>query len=98
VATGMEKLLAIKELYLDLLVVVGTVIENPTQANIEAAILAINAGTYTGVFVPRLNYSLDGKSVSWSQFHAQLMSLLKEINTLIQQESLCWVVTSRARP
>jgi hypothetical protein len=88
---------AAKLLYSQLLILVGAVIQNPTQANIDAAVSAINAGTYSGVVVPRLNYSLDGKAVSWDAYYAQLTALLKSLNELIQAEALPFVISSRAR-
>jgi len=95
--TVLDNLNAAKVLYSQLLVLVGTVIQNPTQANIDAAITAINAGTWSGVLTPKLNYSLDNESYSWTQYYAQLTSMLKDINQLIQAEAMPFVVTSRAR-
>jgi len=84
-------------LYSQLLVLVGTVIANPTQANIDAAITAINNGTYTGVIAPKLNYSLDGKSVQWQSFYQWLTEAIEKIDAAIQRAAMPFVVVSRAR-
>jgi len=92
-----QNLIAAKQLYSQLLVLVGTVIANPTQQNIDAAITAINKGTWTGLLQFRLNYSLDGESYQWADFYSRLLDAIKEINALIQAEAMPFVITSRAR-
>jgi len=91
-----SNLYAAKQLITQLMVSVLTVIQNPTQANIDAAITAINLGTWAGAILPKLNYSLDGESYQWESYYAHLVDSLAKINALIQAESLPWVVTSRA--
>lgn len=95
--TVLDNLNAAKVLYSQLLILVGTVIQNPTQANIDAAVTAINNGTWSGVLTPKLSYSLDGKSVQWQAYYQALIDMLAKINALIQAESMPWVITSRAR-
>jgi hypothetical protein len=98
VNTVLQNLLAAKQLYSQLLVLVATVIQNPTQANIDAAVTAINQGTWPGLLTFKLNYSLDGESYDWMAWWAHITTTLKDLNELIQAESMPWVVTSRARP
>ena len=81
---------------LQLLVLVGTVITNPTQANIDAAVTAINAGTWGGLLQFKLDYSLDGESYNWGAWQQHIMATLEMLNKLIQAESLPFCVTSRA--
>jgi len=93
----MANLLAAKELYSSLLVSVGLALSSPTQENIAAAVAAINAGSYTGTFLPKLNYALDGESYQWQSYFQWLTDAIAKINALIQAESMPWIVTSRAR-
>jgi hypothetical protein len=93
----LDNLQAAKLLYSQLLVLVGTVIQNPTQANIDAAITAINQGTWSGVLTPKLDYTLDGEGYNWVAWQKHITEQLEMLNKLIQQESLCWVQVSRAR-
>ena len=95
--TVLDNLNAAKELYSSLLISVGLAMQNPTQANIAAAVADINAGSYTGTFLPKLNYSLDGESYQWQSYFQWLTDALAKINALIQAESMPFVVTSRAR-
>ena len=87
---------AAKQLYSQLLVLVGTVITNPTQANIDAAVTAINTGTWPGLLQFKIDYSLDGESYNWAAWQAHIMTTLEQLDKLIQAQSLPWVVTSRA--
>ncbi|HMF12676.1 MAG TPA: hypothetical protein VKE94_10235 [Gemmataceae bacterium] len=93
----LDNLNAAKVLYSQLLILVATVIQNPTQANINAAVDAIHAGTWSGILTPKLSYSIDGESYQWQAFYQTLTSMLKDLNILIQQESMSWCITSRAR-
>jgi hypothetical protein len=94
----LQNLQAAKLLYSQLLVLVGTVIANPTQANIDAAVTAINQGTWPGLLTFRLNYSLDGESYDWVAWWAHIIETLKELNALIQAETMPFITVSRARP
>lgn len=81
-----------------LLVVVTLAAKNPTPANIDAAVTAVNSGTYTGQLVPRPTYSLDGENYDWAGYLQTLTDAMAKINDLIQRESLPYVVRSRVRP
>ena len=81
-----------------LLTLVTLVASDPTQANIDAAVTAINAGTYTGTLVPKPTYTLDGESYDWAGYLNTLTDAMAKINDLIQRESLPWRVRSYARP
>ena len=93
----MSNYLAAKQLYSQLLILVGTAISNPTQANIDAAVTAINQGTWPGLLQMRMDHSLDGESYNFVAWWNHIVETLEKLNALIQAESLCWVVTSRAR-
>jgi hypothetical protein len=72
--------------------------KNPTQQAIDAAVTAINTGTYSGPLVPKPTYTLDGESYDWGAYLSQLTTALEKINDLIQRESLPWRVRSYASP
>ncbi|HMF13566.1 MAG TPA: hypothetical protein VKE94_14705 [Gemmataceae bacterium] len=95
--TVLQNLQAAKVLYSQLLVLVGTVITNPTQANIDAAITAINNGTWSGVLTPKIDYTLDGEGYQWGAWQQHIMEQLEKLNALIQAESMPFCVVSRAR-
>lgn len=47
-----------------------------SQANIAATLASITAS-------PKPSYSIDGQSISWTEYHAMLVAQLKELNLLI---------------
>ena len=96
--TVLENLKAAKQQISQLLVVVTLAATSPTPQNLDAAITAINAGTFTGALVPKPNYSLDGESYNWADYQETLTRQLAALNDLIQKESMPWIVRGRARP
>lgn len=96
--TVLQNLQAAKQNVSQLLVLVTLAVQNPTQANIDAAVTAINSGAYAGAMVPKPDYSLDGESYSWAAYQETLTRQMAALNDLIQKESLPWIVRSRARP
>lgn len=96
--TVLQNLKAAKQNISQLLVVVTLAARNPTPATIDAAVTAINSGTYAGNLVPRPSYSLDSESYDWPGYVKSLTDALAAINDLIQRESLPFIVRSRARP
>lgn len=49
------------------------------KANLAATLASITAA-------PKPSYSIDGQSVSWSEYHAMLVAQIKLLNDLIQVE------------
>lgn len=94
----LNNLKAAKQNITQLLVVVTLAANKPTPANIDAAVTAINNGTYTGPLVPKPTYSLDGESYNWGEYLQTLMDALEKIDQAIMRNSLPWIVRSRARP
>lgn len=81
-----------------LLVLINTVIQNPTPANVDAAVTAIHNGSWAGLYQWKINYSLDGESYSWQQGRDGLIKAIKDTNEMISTLSMPWVSYSRARP
>jgi hypothetical protein len=96
--TVLENLKAAKQNVSQLLVAVTLAAANPTPANVDAAVTALNSGTYTGNLVPKPTYSLDGESYAWGEYQEILTRQLAALNDLIQRESLPFRIRSYARP
>lgn len=96
--SNLQNLQAAKSLLTQLLVRVNLVIANPTQANIDAAITAINEGALSGQLAAKPDYSLDGESYNWNAYKDSLIKNIADLNQLIQAESMPWMVRSRSRP
>lgn len=45
---------------------------------------------------PKPSYSVDGKSYSWTEYQAFIITQMKELKCLIQQEDEPFIVRSRA--
>ncbi len=97
-ASNLDRLQALKALYLQLLLQVQLALATPTPANIDAAVAAVNNATATNPLVPRLQYSLDGESYDWAGYQSMILDQIPKLNALIQAESLPWCIVSRARP
>jgi hypothetical protein len=72
---------------------VATNLENLQTA--KAGLLAKLADLAT-TSAHKPNYSVDGQSVSWGEYHAMLTKQVEAINTLIQNEQP-FIVVSRGR-
>ena len=96
--TVLANLQAAKANLSQLLVIVTLAAQNPTPGNVDAAVTAINSGTYSGALVPRPTYSLDGESYNWAEYMTALLDAQEKIDQAIQRNSLPWIVRSRARP
>lgn len=94
----LNNLKAAKQNISQLLVVVTLAANNPTPANIDSAVTAINSGTFAGPLIPKPTYSVDGESYNWAEYLTTLMNTLAALNDLIQKESMPWVVRSTVRP
>lgn len=97
-ATNLQRLQAAKTNCIDLLLVVQLAANNPTPANIDAAVSAINGATYSGPLVPKPDYSLDGESYQWASYAENLTRQIAALNDLIAREALPWRIRSYARP
>lgn len=96
--TNLQRLQAAKSNCIQLLLVVQLAANNPTPANIDAAVTALNSGTYAGNLVPKPDYALDGESYQWAAYAEALTQQIAALNDLIQCESLPWRSRSYARP
>lgn len=79
--------------YSQLLVLAQMVIANPTQSNIDAAVLA-SQGTQ---LVAKLDYSLDGESYSWAAYQTMVLNMMQGLKKQIALESGPFAVVSRWR-
>lgn len=96
--TVLSNLQAAKANLSQLLVIVTLAASNPTPANVDAAVTAINAGTYTGPLVPKPDYTVDGESYQWASYLQTLLDAQEKIDQAIQRNPFPWVIRSRARP
>lgn len=95
--TNLQRLQAAKTTCIQLLSVVNLAAVNPTPANVDAAIAAINDGSYTGNLVLKPDQSVDGESYQWSAYADALTSRIEKLNALIQAEAMPFVIRSRVR-
>ncbi len=82
---------------LRLTVLVQVVIANPTPANVDAAVNAIESGTSTGLLQLKPTTSLDGESYNWESY---LVALGSEVDKWIlrrQQLANPWEIRTYAR-
>lgn len=86
-ASNLDRLNAIKQMYLDLLLQVQLNLSNPTPANIAAAVALVNSASDTNPRIPKPMYSRDGSQVDWTAYQQTLVDMLDKINALIQAES-----------
>ena len=96
--SNLARLQAAKSALIDLLILVTQTIANPTQANVDSLVTAINNTANTNKYVLRPDYSLDGESYNWNAYKDSLLKNIDDINGLIQRESMPFIVRSRARP
>ena len=94
-ASNLQALQTIKSNYLQILIVLTQVIATPTQANIDAAILAIDR---SGVMRPKVNFGLDGETYDWTGYQTFVLDAIDKINKLTQLEVSPFEIVSRYRP
>src|SRR5262249_45043292 len=79
----LDNLLQVKTNYTLILVAVTQAIQNPTQANVQAAVAtANNLGTLT----PKPTYSADGKNYDWAGYQKMIVDFLDTLRKQIQDE------------
>lgn len=66
-----------------ILVALTQVIANPSQANIEAVVLA---ATNAGVVTPKPTYSVDGKNYDWVGYQKFIIDSMDTLRQRIQDE------------
>jgi hypothetical protein len=91
--SDLDNLIQVKTNYTLLLVSVTQVIQNPTQANIEAAVAAANN---LGTLTPKPTYSVDGKHYDWVGYQKMIVGFLDDLRKRIQDEGGPFQLVTRA--
>ncbi len=88
-----DNLVQVKNNYTLILVAVTQVIQNPTQANTEAAVAAANN---LGTLTPKPTYSVDGKHYDWIGYQKMIVDFLDTLRKRIQDEGGPFQLMTRA--
>ena len=95
VATPLQNLNQTYLNWTQVLVTLDVVEANPTQANIDAFVLTADR---SGMVIPKLTYSLSGRSYNWGELRASLVNNMEALERAIQRASGPFQLSTRAIP